>query len=80
MIKLMEDLTMVRYFEELFRSDRYRLKISEIGTAFPDEKSVDVDFGDVEDIHRDLGSQVLYHPVAALKSAPGNGPFFSCRA
>ena len=65
----MSDETLLRYLEDLLRTDKYRLKISEIGTAYPDLRSIDVEFDDIDNFNRDLAEYLLNHPIKGLKIA-----------
>ena len=59
----MSDETLLRYLEDLLQTDKYRLKISETGTAYPDLRSIDVEFDDIDNFNRDLAEYLLNHPI-----------------
>ena len=61
--------TLLRYLEEFLRTDKYRLKISEVGTAYPDQRSIEVEFEDIDNFNRDLAEYLLNHPIKSLQAA-----------
>jgi len=65
----MSDETLSRYLEDLLRTDKYRLRISEVGTAYPDERSIDMEFDDIDNYNRDLAEYLLNHPIKSLRTA-----------
>lgn len=66
---LTSDETLLRLLEDFFRSDEYRLKVSEVGTAYPDKKSIEIDFDDLDNYYKDLGSYLLLHPTKTIRFA-----------
>lgn len=65
----MSDETLLRYLEDLLQTDKYRLKISETGTAYPDLRSVEVEFDDIDNFNRDLAEYMLNHPIKTIRIA-----------
>ena len=63
------DEALHRYFEDLLRTQKYRLMISEVGTAYPDLRSINIEFEDVDNFNRDLAEYLLLHPIKSLRLA-----------
>ena len=62
----MNDETILRYSEDFLRTDKYRRLITEAGNAYPETKSVEVDFSDLDESNSDLAEYVLKHPQHAI--------------
>ncbi len=65
----MDDITIIRYFEDIFQEDEFRRVITEVGTAYPDKKSINLDFELIDDRDLEFGTHVLGHPLSSVKFA-----------
>ena len=68
-IKMTEftDAEITKFWEDLFARDDYRTQLSELAAAFPDKRSMIVDFNDIDNIDTDFSGLVITSPDRCLK-------------
>ncbi len=61
--------TSVAKFEDFFSSDKYKDKIFEVLEKYPDERSIVVDYTDLEMFYADLADLLIEKPEEVIKAA-----------
>ena len=61
------DAEITKFWEDLFSREDYRKQLSELAAAFPDKRSLYVDYFDIDNVDKDFSSLVITSPDRCLK-------------